>query len=466
MSYIFISYSRRNSAFVQSLTAQLEQHHIPYWIDHRDIPHGERWQDVIQQSIKQCAAMIIVMSPESQQSEEVMIEMEIAKNANKARLPLWLEGEIFFQLSIFNCVDVRDGNVPADDDFYEHLRWHVKQASPQATTTATDDLFQTKKQAAVASPDSDELAHEQYDALRQAVSQHFQQRMRLERQIRDFIWQHPTYDPDNLVDRYLTFVPLDVDLNTTFTLDDRPHITQEHPLWRRLKQAGAELKGNQNTFPAHFLPTDGRPSTVGIIDYHVRRPFTESGNRQVGMDYSLLDAVRAGDSHPFWAEVNLPGVPYFWGAAAIVYRQNTAGRVEMLCGVKLPRTKAVQAVYANQLVNPAGMVETEDFDIAENLGQVFVKAALRELYEETGLNLNQTHVAAVETYLDLKRCKQQSYVLCPMPERSSPLDEISPELKEIGFYDLADPMVLAQHEVALECQHAYQILMAHLEQDQ
>ncbi|MEA5447735.1 toll/interleukin-1 receptor domain-containing protein [Leptolyngbya sp. CCNP1308] len=61
MSFIFISYSRQDQAYVSLLAQALESYHLPVWIDDR-IDYGTTWPRVIQDHLEQCQAFLVVMS--------------------------------------------------------------------------------------------------------------------------------------------------------------------------------------------------------------------------------------------------------------------------------------------------------------------------------------------------------------------------------------------------------------------
>jgi hypothetical protein len=54
---VFISYSRRDAAYVGQLVHFLHEHHVPVWADNA-INHGDHWEDVIVREIDDCAAFV------------------------------------------------------------------------------------------------------------------------------------------------------------------------------------------------------------------------------------------------------------------------------------------------------------------------------------------------------------------------------------------------------------------------
>lgn len=190
-------------------------------------------------------------------------------------------------------------------------------------------------------------------------------------------------------------------------------ITPAHPLWKRL-EGQALLKGDDHLFPVHFSSGD-----VWKIEYRVRHGYTRASACDLG-GFTLLDAFLAGDSHPFWRSVGLPGVPMLWGASSIV-----TWRDRVLLGLKKPGLQ-----FGGLLTPPgSGIVDVQDFEQGGTLRDILIRAALRELKEETNerLILSPAQVSHFETTVEQARCKWQAFVHIQ-------LDEL-PELPEYGDYD-------------------------------
>lgn len=70
---VFISYSRKDSAYVYELAKQLIDVGVEIWID-RDIAPGRHWDRNIEEALNDCESMIVVLSPDSVASENVQDE--------------------------------------------------------------------------------------------------------------------------------------------------------------------------------------------------------------------------------------------------------------------------------------------------------------------------------------------------------------------------------------------------------
>ncbi|MEM9118809.1 MAG: GUN4 domain-containing protein [Cyanobacteria bacterium P01_F01_bin.56] len=120
MSFIFISYSRKDQAYVSTLVQALTQRNLPVWLDN-EINHGQAWNRVIREQLDQCQVFLLVMSPRAEQSPWVRNEMLYAINKRKAIFPLLLEGEHWFDVLSWQGADVTDGSLPLER-FFEALR--------------------------------------------------------------------------------------------------------------------------------------------------------------------------------------------------------------------------------------------------------------------------------------------------------------------------------------------------------
>jgi len=103
---LFVSYSHKDRAFVQQLSTYLEQEEIPPWIDNQ-LQIGESWESVIARRIEGCAALLVVMSPDSRESHYVAKELALAAKCGKSILPVLVAGNAFNELSHLQAADLR-----------------------------------------------------------------------------------------------------------------------------------------------------------------------------------------------------------------------------------------------------------------------------------------------------------------------------------------------------------------------
>jgi TIR domain len=110
--HIFISYSRHDTAYVQQLVASLRRQELTVWFDEH-IVTGERWDRAIRDRIDTCAAFVLVMTPDAEESDWVAEEIERARSGGRPILPLLLAGRVFFGFGRLQHEDVRGHVLPS-----------------------------------------------------------------------------------------------------------------------------------------------------------------------------------------------------------------------------------------------------------------------------------------------------------------------------------------------------------------
>lgn len=113
---VFISYSRRNKAFVQHLHASLEATGREIWVDWENIPLAVDWWKEIELGIEVADTFLFVLSPDSVQSQVCSQEIEHAVKHNKRLVPVVCEDvspdQVHPELARLNWIFLR-----AIDDF-------------------------------------------------------------------------------------------------------------------------------------------------------------------------------------------------------------------------------------------------------------------------------------------------------------------------------------------------------------
>jgi WD40 repeat protein len=103
---VFVCYSREDEAFVVPLAQQLKQQGVAVWLDQWDISAEADWDKSIDQALRDCARLLIVLSPASVKSGEVRGELREALDLGKPILPvLYQPCEIPRQLRVIQFVD-------------------------------------------------------------------------------------------------------------------------------------------------------------------------------------------------------------------------------------------------------------------------------------------------------------------------------------------------------------------------
>ncbi|MDL1911870.1 TIR domain-containing protein [Chloroflexi bacterium CFX6] len=85
---VFISYSRRDKAFVRKLNDALDQADIQAWVDWEGIELAADWMETIKSSIQSQDAFIFVISPDALKSKVCAEELELALGLNKKLIPI------------------------------------------------------------------------------------------------------------------------------------------------------------------------------------------------------------------------------------------------------------------------------------------------------------------------------------------------------------------------------------------
>lgn len=97
MEHVFISYSRRDTDFVTLLVNELRDNSHDVWMDTTDIRGGTEWANEIENAIDNCYAVIVITSVNSNKSEWVGREIQMAKTRGKKRkipiIPLKIDKE-------------------------------------------------------------------------------------------------------------------------------------------------------------------------------------------------------------------------------------------------------------------------------------------------------------------------------------------------------------------------------------
>lgn len=125
MDDIFISYSSANREFALSIAERLEQFY-GIWIDREGIEGGMQWEQAIVQALTDCTVFIVIISPQSNDSEWVARETILAEQQKKARIPILLDGELPFRLLNLHYIDFQGDFEGGFRDLLEALNQHLE----------------------------------------------------------------------------------------------------------------------------------------------------------------------------------------------------------------------------------------------------------------------------------------------------------------------------------------------------
>ena len=130
MAHVFISYSHKDTEYAHKLAEELKRWGIEAWIDDDRIDYGSQWPRVIQESLDACPGFIVIMSPNSYNSDWVQNEVSYAQANRKVMFPILLSGKAWVSFAAKQYADVRSGVMPPDKYFEtirKQLRSHMGQ---------------------------------------------------------------------------------------------------------------------------------------------------------------------------------------------------------------------------------------------------------------------------------------------------------------------------------------------------
>jgi formylglycine-generating enzyme required for sulfatase activity len=104
----FFSYSRDDSEFVLRLAGDLKAARASVWMDQLDIVPGQRWDSAVEDALANCPCMIVILSPASVNSTNVMDEVSFALEEKKTVIPvIHKDCTVPFRLRRLQHVDFR-----------------------------------------------------------------------------------------------------------------------------------------------------------------------------------------------------------------------------------------------------------------------------------------------------------------------------------------------------------------------
>jgi hypothetical protein len=111
MKKVFVSYSRKDLAFVKRLADDLQKAGLDVWFDISDIKGGDRWLSAIQNGIESSQYCIVVLSPDSVASTWVSDEYLHARDSKLKLVPvLYKPCKIPLGLNSVQFVDLQGDN--------------------------------------------------------------------------------------------------------------------------------------------------------------------------------------------------------------------------------------------------------------------------------------------------------------------------------------------------------------------
>ena len=87
----FLSYARADEHFALRFASDLRSLGVLTWMDQLDIRPSERWDRAIEQAIRTCSSVVVILSPRAVASENVADEISLAIDSGKRVIPVMIE---------------------------------------------------------------------------------------------------------------------------------------------------------------------------------------------------------------------------------------------------------------------------------------------------------------------------------------------------------------------------------------
>ena len=123
---IFISYSRIDTKTQQRLAEVLRKQGLNVWVDNEKLsPGNPAWEEEIEKAIIACGAVVVILSPDSKNSEWVRREISFAEQHNKRIFPVLVLGDESSALTLrminYQFIDMRQNERAGIEVLYNSL---------------------------------------------------------------------------------------------------------------------------------------------------------------------------------------------------------------------------------------------------------------------------------------------------------------------------------------------------------
>lgn len=147
MGETFLSYSRHDQEFANRLTQSLKDHGIQVWVDTQEIQGGDAWRAAISRAIAECDAFLVILSPQSVTSKNVVKEVSIAESRDRHIIPIMYQqveipAAMEYQLAELQRIDFSVGFEASLDRLLKVLQ-HGKGAAAASVATGSSPSAQS-----------------------------------------------------------------------------------------------------------------------------------------------------------------------------------------------------------------------------------------------------------------------------------------------------------------------------------
>ena len=128
--YFFVSYSRADTTQQQKIVAELRGRGVNVWVDTENlVPGSPAWEREIERSIRGASGIIVLLSPDANNSEWVRREISFTEENDKRIFPVHIGGDendsIPLRLSSHQRVDLRRNFSKGLDQLTDALKDHL-----------------------------------------------------------------------------------------------------------------------------------------------------------------------------------------------------------------------------------------------------------------------------------------------------------------------------------------------------
>jgi hypothetical protein len=130
-----ICYAGADQAYGFRLTEQVRRAGLPAW-SVADLRPGEDWSLAMREHLARALAVVVVMSPQSQESEVITRMILEGQRHDRPFFPVLLHGERNYLLAGYWQLDARDGRLPGEDEIAVLRRWYEAQLAGEPVDAA------------------------------------------------------------------------------------------------------------------------------------------------------------------------------------------------------------------------------------------------------------------------------------------------------------------------------------------
>jgi len=150
---VFISYSRKDEAVMQRIVTFLRNRDIKVWVDNEKlVPGTPIWEVEIEKSIKRASAIIVLLSPDSKESEWVRREISLADQHHARIFPVLVRGDedsaISIRLITRQFVDIRKNEEIGLNSLCTELSRYLKELEDQERKNGEETEILAREKAA------------------------------------------------------------------------------------------------------------------------------------------------------------------------------------------------------------------------------------------------------------------------------------------------------------------------------